>query len=74
MKTVCRPLDRDVKWWPHVQGKSHPMQFKEPYSISKWLDVGLHPSKPACTNVHLPRKSERCMAVYIYKKNIKKKK
>ena len=35
MKTVCHPLDRDVNWRPPVQGKSHPVKVKEPYSNSK---------------------------------------
>ena len=52
---VCRPSDRDVNWRPPVQGKSHPVQVKEPYGNSKWLLVGL----PGVYNVHLPRMSAR---------------
>ena len=60
MKTVRRPADRDVKWRPPVQGKSHPVQVKEPYGNSKWLLVGLHPAtRSGVYNVHLPRMSER---------------
>ena len=42
MKTVSLPSDQDVNWRPPVQGKSHPVQVKEPYGNSKWLLVGLH--------------------------------
>ena len=37
MKTARRPSDRHVNWRPPVQGKSHPVQVKEPYGNSKWL-------------------------------------
>ena len=43
MKTVRRPSDRDVNWRLPVQGKSHPVQVKEPYGNSKRLLVDLHP-------------------------------
>ena len=31
MKTVLSPLNQDVNWRAPVQGKSHPVQVKEPY-------------------------------------------
>ena len=41
-----------------MQGKSHPVQVKEPYCNSKWLLVGLH-LQPGVYNEHLHRMTER---------------
>ena len=65
MKTVRRPSDRHVNWRPHVQGKSPPVQVKEPYiRYSKWLSVGLHPATLMCTKYTCLKCPRGRMAVY----------
>ena len=44
MKTVRRSSDLDVNCRRPLQGKSHPVQVKEPYGNLKWLLVGFHPA------------------------------
>ena len=43
-RQVHRPSDRDVNWMSPVQGKSPPVQVKEPYGNLIWLLVGFHPA------------------------------
>ena len=45
-----RPSDRDVNWMSPVQGKSPPVQVKEPYGNFDMVSCRLS----SCNNVHLP--------------------
>ena len=42
MNTVCHASDRDVNWRPPMQGKSHPVQVKEPYGNLNWSLLSFH--------------------------------
>ena len=43
-KKVHRPSDRDVNWMSSVQGKSPPVQVKEPYGNLDIITCRLHPA------------------------------
>ena len=45
-----RPLDRDVNWMSPVQGKSPPVQVKEPYSNFDMVTCRLSSCNPECTS------------------------
>ena len=54
-----RPSDRDVNWMSPVQGKSPPVQVKEPYGNLDMVTCRLSSCNPECTKVHLPIILER---------------
>ena len=58
-RKVHRPSDRDVNWKSPVQGKSPPVQVKEPYSNLDMVTCRLSSCNPECTKVHLPIILER---------------
>ena len=58
-RKVHRPSDRDVNWMSPVQGKSHPVQVKEPYGNLDMVYCRLSSCNPECTKVHLPIILER---------------
>ena len=44
-----RPSDRDVNWMSPVQGKSPPVQVKEPYGNFDMVTCRLSSCNPECT-------------------------
>ena len=51
-----------------VQGKSPPVQVKEPYGNLDMVTCRLSSCNPECTKVHLPIILERGLAVYRERK------
>ena len=48
-RQVHRPSDRDVNWMSPVQGKSPPVQVKEPYGNLDMVTCRLSSCNPECT-------------------------
>ena len=44
-----RPSDQDFNWMSHVQGKSPPVQVKEPYGNLDMVTCRLSSCNPECT-------------------------
>ena len=64
------PLDRDVNWMSAVQGKSPPVQVKEPYSNLDMVTCRLSSCSPECTKYTCQLYSKEGLAVYRERKSV----
>ena len=67
-----RPSDRDVNWKSPAQGKSPPVQVKEPYGNLDMVTCRLSSCNPECTKYTCRLYSKEGLVVYRERKKVKR--
>ena len=65
-----RPSDRDINWMSPVQGKSPPVQVKEPYGNLDMVTCRLSSCNPECTKYTPADNTRKRVWQYIEKKEV----